>query len=1254
MFFVILNFRRVLKIALLAAQTTLSNLQVENKITPVGIDVKPRFSWTVAFGLGQRGLVQTTYYIYVSAKAAGSSDVWNSKTISSKRTYLIDYDGPTLASDTRYFWSVTSSTSAGSLSASSNFTTGFFSASDWNPSIWIGKPIICQAIPDALSTNFRAASWIWTSESDPPNAPPGDRAFRKTYISPNGKTATSALILITADDQFSLYVNGNLVGSSPTTPEIWKSSQKFTVPLSRSSNLFAVRATNLPDIGHGGDGPAGLLASIQITFSDGTTTLVSTDASWRSIKTIPANFQFASTDDSSWPSVTVLASYGSGPWGAGVNFPCGDISLNDATWIWSSESELPIAPAQPRAFRKTFQTPAGKTLKAAFILLAVDDGYDLYVNGVLIGSSPIQLDIWKSPQRFTVPLSASSSTLFAIKGTNLPDRNDGGPSPAGLIATIQIVYTDETSTLIFSDSTWKVNKDVRVGFELPSTDDSSWSSSTVIGKFGVDPWGTQLTFSNALAENPAPLLRKEFNVTKAISFARLYYAVGGYASITLNGAPASDLVLTPGFTKYDAQTQYVVIDVASKLKVGINAIGVELGRSHYSVTQPTAWGWNAAPWKAEPALRCVLSIGYTDGTAVRVTSDTTWQYINGPTRLDDVFGGENYDASYLKPGFDTAGYSASGWSNFQAVTGPKGVLVRQREPPSRVVQSMRPVSISQPIQGIYVAEFERVVAGWAKITVTGPAKSVITIRYGEKLKSDRTVAYEDESHTYANNFQTDRFWLTGTGAPEVFEPKFSYKGYQYVQLEGWPANSAPTAATIVGQVVRDDLASRGGFESSSGLLNDMHQAAVNTMLNNMHSIPEDCPTYGKNGWSGDAMLSTEMFLTNFGAEELLAKYVRDLAESRPNGSGPPALIAPDSNWGANTQAPPWHSAFILIPWWLYQYRGDRRVLEDNYESMKSYVAFELSRSPNNIASTKFGDWMTPETDPSGGNAPEDGRISATAYLYKMLTTMNQIALTLGISSDATTFSNQAANVKTAFNNAFLSKNTGYYAGVGDSGYRQTHNLLALAFDLAPNATSAQTIADGISRDVVARSNHLNTGALGTKYILPILTQYNHADTAMSVARQTTFPSWGFWIENDATTMWEHWTVQSRSRNHLSLATFEDWLYKHVAGIQLNSTAFETITIAPAHTAHLSLVRAWTTTPFGNITVDWANTSPSIRIDVGIPIGITATVVLPASNAALVLESGKTLAVQGIKVLSTDNGTVRVSVGSGKFSFTIAK
>lgn len=391
----------------------------------------------------------------VSAEAAGQGDVWDSGDVSSNKPYGVQYAGKGLASDTRYFWSVNVTTSAGSGSASSDFTTGFLSAQDWAPSVWIGNP-------------FNT--------------------------------------------------------STPTSP-----------------------------------------------------------------------------------------------------------SFSGSTWIWSSEVNPPEAPAGPRAFRKTFAAPQGKQLKSADIVLTVDDGFTLYVDGNLIDSSPNSTDTWKSAQRFPVPLSGNS-TLFAVLGVNLADVSTGGDSPAGLLAVINVTYADGTSDSIRSDVTWKVDKEVVSGFELPSTDDSDWPVATSFGDYGASPWGTGVSLAASLTEHPAPLLRKEFDIQKSVSYARLYYSAGGYASITVNGAPASDRVLTPGFTKYDTELQYVAVDIADKLTQGVNAVGVELGRSHYGVTQGNVWSWDTAPWHAEPNVRIVITIGYGDGTTTRVDSDASWRVSEGPTR----------------------------------------------------------------------------------------------------------------------------------------------------------------------------------------------------------------------------------------------------------------------------------------------------------------------------------------------------------------------------------------------------------------------------------------------------------------------------------------------------------------------------------------------------------------------------------------------------------------------------------------------
>ncbi|KAK7031487.1 bacterial alpha-L-rhamnosidase-domain-containing protein [Favolaschia claudopus] len=1240
------------------AQVSVSRLLVENKPAPLGIDVTPRFSWTLSSTAS--GVSQSSYRITVSSRSAGGTDVWDSGTVSSSKPYLAPYGGPALTSDTTYFWSVSVTTSAGSASASSTFSSGFLKGeSDWSPSVWIGKN--ATLVPAALLTAFNTASWIWAPEpgQTPPNAPAGDVALRLTYTPPSGKTPSSATVLVTADDRFTLYANGALVGSSPTTTDIWRNAQIFrNVDLSASSSsvLFAFKATNLPDVGTGGAGPAGLLFSAQITFTDGSSAIVSSSSStgWKATSSIPTDFQLPSTSDTSWSAPAVWGTYGVSPWNTQVVVAAPTPTtppLTTATWIWNTATGGSAAPAGTMAFRRAFTPTSGKNPVSASIVMTADDVFTLWIGGNLIGGAPNETDVWQTAQQFNVQLNSSGNVVFAVLATNRPDVSTGGASPAGFLASINILYSDGSSSALTTDTSWKVNPSPPSGWQAADFNDGSWAAASSEGTYGVGPWNTNVNIQDALGEHPAPLLRGKFSVSKQVTRAHLYYSAGGYATITLNGKPVSDHVLSPGFTKYDTRIQYVVLDVQSLVTQGNNVLSAILGRSHYGVTQGNVWNWNGAPWHGEPVLRAVLSLTYSDGSKDKIVSSGAWKNIEGPTRLDDVFGGENYDARYTIPNWNLPSFDDSAWNFALAGQVPKGALVRARNPPTRVVASLTPVSITQPVPGQYVAAFSRTVAGWVRLTVTGPKGSLVTVHYGEKLNSDGTVIYQDLQHYYANNFQTDRFWLAGTGSAEVFEPQFSYKGYQYIQILGWPGSQPPTPANIIGQVVHDDLTIQAGFTSSSTLLNQLHTASVFTMLNNVHSIPEDCPTFEKNGWSGDAMVSAEMFLTNFDSADLLAKYSEDLRDSRTN--GPPAVIAPDSGWGQNNQADTWHSAFILIPAWIYSYRGDTRVLSDNYASMKSYIEFELGRSPNNIASTGLGDWDTPETSPLGGNPPEDSRIPATAFLYHMLDTMSTVATVLGNTADASTFASQAAAVKTAFNNAFLSSSTGYYVGSGDNGYRQSHNLLALAFNLTPNSNTAKVVADSVAADVNARGGHLNTGALSTKQLLPMLTVHGHADTALLLAQQTTYPSWGYWIANGATTMWEHWLLTARSHDHMFLGTFEDWFYKHVLGIQSTSVAFQTVSIAPAYTSASGLTSAsgWMLTPFGNLTVAWTNSNRVVSLNVGVPVGVTATISFAAGLR--IQEGGKPVSQNSIIAgnATSSAATQQISIGSGRYSFS---
>ena len=789
---------------------------------------------------------------------------------------------------------------------------------------------------------------------------------------------------------------------------------------------------------------------------------------------------------------------------------------------------------------------------------------------------------------------------------------------------------------------WKVTVDTSAGtasaqsfFETGLLDAQAWGASRWIGK-GMH------------ASLPAPLLRKVFHVGAGLVRARLYVAAGGYADVSINGRHAGDAVLSPDFTDYDKRVLYTASDVTSLLRPDAgNAIGMELGRGFFGLTNPDVWHWERAPWHAEPRVRAVLRLTYADGHHDDVVTDDSWRLADGPTLLDDLYGGETYDARRASPGFDTAGFNDGAWHRASLVAAPKGRLVVQREQPIRVIETMSAVSVTQPRPGVFVYAFPRVIAGWATIAARGAAGTTIVARYGEKLLPNGTVDARDEHHYFEHGFQTDRFTLAGNGV-ERWHARFSYKGFRYVQIEGWPGGGTPSRDAVTAQAVHTDAAVIGHFSSANPLLDWIHAAAVDTMLNNLYGIPTDTPMYEKNGWTGDGMLGADMFLRNVDSGELLAKWEQDIEDTRtPDGA--PLLIAPNPGWGTG-RAPPWHAAYVLLPWSLYMHLGDRRVLATHAAGMAKYVDMEYARSPGGIADTDLGDWVSPETDPGGENAPEDRRVAATAYLYRMATTMAAVEHVLGDEAQASHFAGMEDRVRDSFNRTFLDAAAGIYRGVGDRGYRQTHNLLALAFDIAPHAQRAR-IAAGLAADVRARGNHLDTGALGTKILLPVLTVTGYPDVAWKAATQITFPSWGFWRANGATSLWEHWKLAARSRGHYFLGTIDDWLYGDVAGLRPLEPGWRKIDVHPAMTAWLDHAAADTLTPYGKTAVSWTHRDGELRLEVEVPVGATAVVHVPVRDASAITESDQPVSrAAGIRKVEACGDEICIEAGSGHYAF----
>jgi alpha-L-rhamnosidase len=1052
----------------------LTGLKVERKREPLGIDLRhPRFSWVVESD--ERSTAQESYRIRVATSVTALDEgdlVWDSGVVASDASYDVAYDGPALESATDYYWRVDVGTNAGHAAAGSTFRTGLFRETDWAGGAWIGNDRGDQEL------SVDGGSWIWTPEDTSPQAPPEPRAFRRAHESPAGREATSAEILITGDDSFRLWVNGDEVGGTQGANNEWRTARRFEVDLAADRNVFAVRTTNSLE-SNGTNSPAGLLAVVRIRYDDGSTEDIVTDGSWRAGHTVPPGFEQPDFDDDEWSQAAVQAPYGSGPWGSNV-------------------------------------------------------------------------------------------------------------APEAEVA-------------------------------------------------------------------PAPLLRKEFEIDGAVADATLFVAAGGYANASLNGAPVSEDVLSPGFTDYDDTVQYVATDVTDQLTAGTNALGMELGRGFYGMTGGNVWNWHTPPWHDEPVVRAMLHVEYADGSVEQVVTDDSWTIHDGPTVFDDLYAGEIYAASEIQEGWDSPGFDDAGWGRASVVGGPQGELVNQRQQPIRVIEELPAVDVAEPVAGTYVVKFPRVLAGWVEVTAEGDAGTEIEMRYAEKLRADGTVNQSNNGGFQAG-FQTDRLILAGTGEPETWEPQFSYKGFQYVQVTGWPGDEPPPLDAFTAKAVHTDAAEIGSFDSSSEIMNRTHRAVVDTLKNNIHGIPTDTPMFEKNGWTGDAAVGAEMFMLNLDVHELFAKWIRDLHETRDE-NGAPLVIAPSSDqWGQWGLAQPWHSAYVLVPYWLFQYGGDRQVLEQHYDGIKAYADLEFDRSDDGVVrSNRLGDWVSPEASPAGGNAPEDTRVSGTAYLYTMLTTMQRAANLLDRPADAAHFGQRAAVVKAAFNDAYLDRAAGYYKGQsGDRGYRQTHNVLALAFGLTPDEEMAQRVADSIAADVRARGNTLNTGVLGTKYLLPVLTEHGYADLAYDLAVQTTYPSWGHMIENGATSMWEHWSPDARSLGHYFLGTVDDWFYHYVAGIRPSpDQGYRRTTIAPTVGDEVDHAEATAPTPFGPVSSRWERTERGVDFDVTVPVGVTAEVRIPADSRWAVTEGGTPVEdVADVEFVKVDDGDVVLEVGSGDYVFAV--
>ena len=919
--------------------------------------------------------------------------------------------------------------------------------------------------------------------------------------------------------------------------------------------------------------------------------------------------------------------------------PAGEPALDfdGASWMWfAADGNSPsAAPPGERFFRTTFD---GTGVTGAKLLITVDDSFTAYLNGEAVTESIDDPEAWRQPRLVTLAPRAGENVLAIAARNNA--HPDGSNSPAGALARVQLELADGSTRLIEGGAAWRAADQAAAGWTEPGFDDAAWPAAARTAGAGDPPWGQ---LSPPAPEQPAPLVRRSFVLDRTVERARLYVAGAAYAAVSLNGRPVSDHVMDPGFTRYDTRVQYVTHDVTRQLRRGENVLGAELGRGFFGMTTQNVWNWHTVPWHGDPRALLQLEVTLRDGSRTVVASDDGWSWHESPTRSDSQYAGESYDARLAQPGWDRPGFDAREWAAAAELEPPASRLVAQEHEPMRVTETLRPERVTSPEPGVHVFHLPRNIAGWARLRVNGPAGTELTLRFGEKLNADGTV--QSSNNLVTGRFQTDTYTLRGTGATETWEPRFSYKGFQYVQVTGWPGT--PTVNDLDGRVVHSDVVSHGQFASSTELFATVRDLTRKTVLNNLHGIPTDTPMYEKNGWTGDAQLMAETDLLEFDVQRILVKWMDDIRDSVDANGRPPA-IAPDGGWGQGQfgAAPPWNAAYVLIPWWLYEYRGDRGVLADHYSAMSRFMDWEIARSPDGIHSSFLGDYLAPGYH---GNPAEDLDLAGTAYAYEMVTTMARIARVLHRPGDADRYRAAAVRIRDAFNAKFFDPARGVYRTDSDPDYRQTSNVLALAFGMVPEDREAEVLQH-LVEDVHARGDHLNTGALGTKYLLPVLTERGYGDLAYTIATQRTYPSLGYWIDNGATSLWEMWDLGSRSLDHAFLGgAIEDWFFKDLAGIRPAAPGFRTVEIRPEPVAGLDRARAATRTPYGRVAAGWRRDGDGgLRLDVTVPVGSRALVHVPADSRADVR------ADRGTRYVGKRDGRPVFATGSGRYAFEVKR
>lgn len=798
----------------------------------------------------------------------------------------------------------------------------------------------------------------------------------------------------------------------------------------------------------------------------------------------------------------------------------------------------------------------------------------------------------------------------------------------------------------------KLNPFTRYFWGIKAQDEwGGWSNLSPVaffetGMMGSENWkGNWITDISDYNLKPAPYFRKNLRIKKKVKSARVYIAVAGLYELYMNGDRIGDHMLDPMFTRFDRQILYVTYDVTKNLKQGENVLGVLLGNGWFNYQ--SKWRFNQAPWRARPKFCLDLRITYEDGTEELIKTEKDWKTALSPIIFNSIYTGEHYDARLEQPGWNEVGFDDSAWGKSKGIGAPTQNIEAQVLHPIRNVEEIPAKRMVQLDTRTFLFDLGRNISGVSRIKVSGAAGTTIRMKHAERLDENGQA---DQSNIVFYNtlddmdpFQTDIFILSGKGE-ETFMPRFNYKGFQYVEVTAdKPIHLKRESLTAF--FMHSDVPSTGSIHSSNPVLNKIWEATNASYLSNLFGFPTDCPHREKCGWTGDAHIAIETGLYNFDGITIYEKWLRDHQyEQQPNGVLPSIVPSPNStgyNW-RNANGVDFTSSIAIIPWNIYLFYGDPQLLKSCYNNIKRYVDYIDGISPLGLTDWGLGDWT-----PIKSKASNEFVISV--YFYIDATILAKAAKILGKHADFEKYSALAKKIKNAINAKYFNTETGIYG----SGL-QTELSMALKWGLVPDELVSK-IAENLAKRVIADDNHIDVGLHGSKTLLNALSENGYADLAYTVATQETYPSWGWWIVNGATTLYEYWsqdTKGGKSMNHIMFGEISAWFYKALGGIfpDESQPGFKNIILKPNFVSGLNQFEAKYNGPYGTIVSSWKKSEGKVVYNVSIPPNSTATLHL---NAKEVFESEKGLSENKyISIKKSEKPFWIICMESGDYQFSI--